>query len=691
MNLRDSSCSFALVLLVACGSGDELALSGGGDTAGAGESTTGNASGTATADSSADSRASGTDSAGSEEDAGSSSGDPNGADGDTGPASPEDFSECEGIACGNGTCILGEDGPACLCDPGYAAAGLQCIPCEPAAAPWPLEIGRIDIELDVTLGGADFPASEYEDGNIVLRGRGTGDEILVGSTHDPVLVATVVPGDYDVFYEHESGTSVPMNRRARVAVISVEAGGEPIGIEIPIERIEGTFEIDGEAPSASPYQSGRVWLKDPLTGDSVLLGTTDTGSFSLNVIPGEYDVRYEHFAGDEMPQNQDAWVGHASVEDGGGEVVQVLPVVIRTTTVAGNFTVAGQIPSASPYESGRIVALDRYSGESIELGLTHDRAFSIRLVQGEYDIVYERVAGGEQVPANKHALLSTQSLFADGALDIDVPAVTVYGSFRFDGAPAPPDNADDAVITLRDAAGTDMVVLGNTHDGVYEKLVIPGVYDVYYHHESAGAAVPLNTHALVAAAPVMQDMTLLEIEVPTIDVAGAITINGAVPPDSEYEDGRIYLRNLETGDSVLLGSTRDGAFAGKVIPAVYDVVYVVEAAGGAAVPVNSAAVLATVDVGTTPQFDVDVPSIPFSGSFTIDGGTPPANPADNAFVLLEDARTGDVVYLGNTNAGAYAQPIASGTYVVYYRAMATSGLVPENTNFGVSCIVISAP
>jgi hypothetical protein len=691
MITRALVCSSALAL-AACGTDSAGALadedghqgsSGGASTATATATTDPN--GTTAGDESADE---GIDEGGTSD--GASSGAATAPGNEDGPLGPEDFAECEGIDCGDGVCVNGEDGPACECFDGFAAAGLTCIPCTAVASPYPLDIGLVDVVLDVKLAGVDPPASEYEDGNIVLRGAGAGDEILVGSTHDEVLVATVVPGTYDVYYEHESGTMVPANQRAKVATVDMDVGGEPIVIDIPVVPIAGSFAIDGAPPSPSSYESGVLRLVDPTSGDEVMLGGTDAGSFAMNVIAGDYDVRWQHFDGDEVAQNHDAWVRYAHFEPT-AEVVQQLAVEIRTGLVSGAITIGGQTPSKSAYESGRIVATDAYTGETIVLGTTDAGSYETRLVHGSYLIHYERIAGGELVPANKRAWVGQLDVGGDTGLDVDVPVVTVSGSFRFDGVDAPPDNGDDAVITLRDASGEDVVVLGNTHDGVFEKLIVPGMYDVYYHHESVGTAVPLNTHALIGPAPVLEDMTVLEVEVPTVDVSGAITLNGAIPPDSEYEDGRIYLRNLDTGDSVLLGSTRDGAFTGKVIPAVYDVVYVVEAAGGAEVPVNSAAVLTTIDVAATPVFDVDVPSIPFSGSLTVAGETPPGNPADNAWVLLEDVKTKDVVYLGNTNAGGYAQPIATGTYVVYYRAQGSSGLVPESANFGVECIELTAP
>jgi hypothetical protein len=165
-----------------------------------------------------------------------------------------------------------------------------------------------------------------------------------------------------------------------------------------------------------------------------------------------------------------------------------------------------------------------------------------------------------------------------------------------------------------------------------------------------------------------------------------VTVNGAPPPASEYDDGRIYLRNLETDDSVLLGSTRLGAISGLVVPGQYEVYYSVETAGQI-VPLNAGAYIGTIEVQPDVPVDlpVDIRTHDFAGVVTINDGAPPASDADRGLLLLEDAETDDVIQLGEVAAGSFSVPLMSGTYVMYYEVLQSSGGVPVNTHAAIGC------
>lgn len=65
-----------------------------------------------------------------------------------------------------------------------------------------------------------------------------------------------------------------------------------------------------------------------------------------------------------------------------------------------------------------------------------------------------------------------------GHLNVDIPTITLSGSFTLNGAPAPA-NEPFGLVFLLDATG-DAVVLGQVSDRSYvARHVIPGTYDVY--------------------------------------------------------------------------------------------------------------------------------------------------------------------------------------------------------------------
>lgn len=619
------------------------------------------------------------------DDAGESSG------GETTGGDPNDGgegAECTEIDCGpNGECVLGDNGtPMCSCDQGHASIGYRCVPCEPSMGTVDLDLPLVVVTGRVLINGDTPPSSEYEDGNLFLRNLATGDEVYLGSTHDAELQATVVPGTYDVVYEHETGGDlVPSNRGVRLEMVEVDNMDELL-IDIPVSTVSGDITLGGAAPPQVPYENGQVVLRNLATGDEVLLAETSEGEYLTNIVPGTYAVHYRALASDTIaPANPDAFIETIEVP-APSEIVHTFDIDIPVVHVDGDLTVAGAAPPAVPYENGRITFVDSTTGSEIDVAETREGAYDAVLVPGTYDIFYSRIAGTDIVPANKHARLETfVDLTQSKTHAIDVGAATLSGAMTVAGQPAPSDNSDDGVLSLRDQATGDIAVLGNTHDGSFSRIVVPGTYEVYYGQETAGSTVPTNLNAKVADLVVGPGATASDIDIPAIDVQGTITVNGGTPPTSEYSDGRLYLRNLDTEDSVLLGNTRMGQFSAKIVPGPYEVVYVVETAGDG-VPVNAAAILDTVVLDTPQAFDVDVPVVPLSGLITLEGSAPPATTEDHGLLFLEDVDTSDVIFLGDTRNGSYATRVASGRYLIWYRLGASSGQVPSNLDAGLRCI-----
>jgi len=665
----------AVVPFVACSSGSADSFVTGGDITGDGADEAGDTAAegvTGTADS-------------------GSPTDTDNADGSEGPsaedgtAGGEDLGDvCDGIDCGNGFCSPGEDGPVCTCDPGHAPLGLTCIACEvPKATDFDLFL--VTGTLRVTFEGAAPPQNEFEDGIVSLRNRVSGDEVVLGNTHDPELYVAALPGVYDVVYASESGGAVlPQNRGVVVdQIVLVEGEDVDEVIDIEVGRLQGSITIDDAAPPAVPTEQGRLWLRNPDTGDSVLLGSTNNGSYDVIVVPGAYEIRYEHVAGSSVPANADAHVGDAVVLVD-SEVPAQANIAIRTATLSGAIRIDSAEPPDSPYENGRLTLLGPTSpSDIIPLGETRNGAYQVKVVEGWYEVVYEWVAGSAVVPANAHAMLSPLDGTYSSEADIDIPVQTISGAFTLgdQGVPPPADPTDDGNVYLRQ--GGDSVYLGNTAYGAYERRVIPGVYDVFFSQDSSRGGVPTNTNARIHEGVLVPE-TLAEISIPVAQISGPILVGGAAPPSSDYDDGHVYLRNADTHDSVLLANTRESGFTATVVPGVYDIVYVAETPGGQ-LPVNAGAVIGTVDVAASKEFAVDVPVLQLAGSIAVDGQTPPVSPDDVGLLFLVDGRTLDPVYLGSTAGAGYSQRVTPGDYLVFYRAQSSSGLVPTNSNANLGC------
>jgi hypothetical protein len=609
--------------------------------------------------------------------------------GDDDPSSDE-ARGCQELDCGPGWCDDDAEVPVCECPEGHASVGYGCVPCEAMADTANLDLPLIVVTGRILLNGSVPPVSQYEHGDLFLRNPATGDEVFLGNTRAGEYTATVLPGTYDIIFVKRSGSSLVPDNLAGFVTRQLIDNHEPIDIELRTTAVAGSILFDDQTPPASQYENGRVFLHNVSTGDEVPLAQTRDATFAANVLPGTYSLRYEALAASTIaPHNPEAILRVIEVPEP-SEIVHEIDASIPIATVHGSITLAGAAPPDSQYENGRIIFVDRTTGAQMEVAQTRKGEYSIPLVHGTYDIVYERIAGSTIVPRNERALLVEQiAIESSQTIDLDISVASLTGSVTIDGQLPPTSTSDDGVIRLYDSSTGDVVVLGHTRHGSFSRLVVPGTYEVRYAQATAGAIMPANLNARLEDVVVAAGDGDVVIDIPVAAVSGAITVGGAPPPTSEYSDGRIYLRNAESDDSVLLGNTRLASFDARVVPGVYDVVYVVETTGDG-VPLNGAAHLLTVDVRQTPSFDIDVPLVRLHGTITVDGKSPPDTAENHGVLFVQDVLSNDRVALGDTRAGTYATRITAGRYLVGYRMSESSGLVPQNNDALLECIDLIA-
>jgi hypothetical protein len=598
-------------------------------------------------------------------------------------------SPCAEVDCGNGVCVEEEDGPKCECFDDYEPLGLTCVQCKAIGTPYDIDVPMIEVTGTITVNGFSPPASQYDDANIYLRNKGTGDEVFLGNTHDESFAAAVVPGTYDVYYELEDGgTLVPVNERARLQTVVLTDSGA-LNVDIPAVALSGTITMNGGPPPQEVYQNGYVYLRNRVTKDAVRLGETRDGSFVVPVIPGDYEVFYVlKEGGMQVPANANARLEQAAIPNT-PEAGATLDIDIPAVILRGDFTINGSTPPDSQYDTGAI-SLRNETGDEVLLGATREGNFRLAIVPGRYDVYYSVTQAGSTVPMNKEALMGTvdvpPTFEVDVVRNVDVATVSVSGDFLVDNAPPPAATNDDGVVLLHDPTTGDEMVLGNTHDGSYERILVPGTYDIHYSQTTSSGGVPQNTNAKLGTVDLVTP-TAQNVNIPTVQVTGTITVGGQPPPLTQYDDGRLYLRNAETGDSVLLGNTHEGGFSALVIPGTYDVHYALET-GGTDVPVNNDAYVQTVEVEAGVPLQIDIDVIDLVGNFLVGGIPAPPTITDFGRVYLEHTATRDAVYLGSTNDGSYGQRLVTGRYLLYYRQQNANGQVPTNTNAGLACLDI---
>lgn len=163
--------------------------------------------------------------------------------------------------------------------------------------------------------------------------------------------------------------------------------------------------------------------------------------------------------------------------------------------------------------------------------------------------------------------------------------------------------------------------------GSYQARVIAGDYDVVYAvTQTDDVAVPRNAGAVVAQISVEAD-PVVDIDVPTVLLTGAVTIDGAAPP-MMGDGGVLRLRDAGTGETF------------ELAPGVILV--------GGAVPASDAL-----------------------GELRLE----PATTATSGFPLADVADAD------------YAVRVTPGSYIVRYAVVDYVG-VPANTNAALACIVV---
>ncbi|KIG17666.1 putative hemagglutinin/hemolysin-related protein [Enhygromyxa salina] len=447
-------------------------------------------------------------------------------------------------------------------------------------------------------------------------------------------------------------------------------------LELEIVSFEGQFLLAGAPPPKLEYDDANVWLENHRTGDRAFVGNTHDLSFAVRVTPGIYDVIYEvETPGTLMPQNARAWLGQVALFD----PLEAADINIPVASYSGAITLAGAPPPALEYDDANILFRDHGTGNEVVAGNTHDGSYSVRLVPGTYDVVYRVETPGPVIPRNDGAVLETVNVEFSAVDNIDVPSVALEGTFTINSAPAPASEYDDANIVLESqTAGT--VALGNTHDGGYALNVIPGSYEMVYMHDT-GPNVPQNKRARFGSFDVFAP-EVKPIDIEMVQLSGALMINQVAAPASEFDDGVVYLRGVNSDDEVLLGNTHDGAYLVNLMPGTYDTYYSQETSGGT-VPDNKHARVSTgttvVNTGEVEVHDVNVAAVAISGAFTFAGGPPPASDYEDGRIYLRSTTTDDAVLLGNTHDGSYAAVVVPGEYEVFY-VQEAGGAVPGNQN-----------
>lgn len=187
-----------------------------------------------------------------------------------------------------------------------------------------------------------------------------------------------------------------------------------------------------------------------------------------------------------------------------------------------------------------------------------------------------------------------------------------------------------------------------------------------------------------AARAQLEEPQSLPIDVSSATVLGAILVDGAPAPPGAGEQALVHLWALDAPTQattqVTLGGTSAQAYgpakivAGDYVPA-YEFLF-----SSGALPENPMAEVgpATLLSGDT-TFDIDIPTVEITFTFTVDGVAPPSASSQAGSIWLRHVATGGEMWVASTHVGGGTIRVIPGTYDVVYRHQA-GDTMPQNQN-----------
>jgi hypothetical protein len=268
------------------------------------------------------------------------------------------------------------------------------------------DVQGVTLDINATLNGQAFPASEYQDGILELFDASSDSYSLLGNTHSPFASLVVVPGTYDIVYSHETGDAVPQNIRGTVDAGYVIAGDQQLDLDVTAYLLTGSVTLDTAAFPQSQYNTADFLLSGPASTEDIFLFASHSQDEPAMVLPGTYDVIYACHNCIEIPFNSYATVVTAYDVNADG----VVSTDLSSVRVEASATLNGGAFDPSIYQSGLI-----WGGigneDAVELTRTNVATPDIILLTGDYNFYYQH-KNGDQVPANTWALVDQQAVVA---------------------------------------------------------------------------------------------------------------------------------------------------------------------------------------------------------------------------------------------------------------------------------------
>jgi hypothetical protein len=391
----------------------------------------------------------------------------------------------------------------------------------------------------------------------------TGHAIEFEEVDDLLATRDLIAGVYDLRYRG-GGYRLPDNIGAIVMDDAVIAKSGHIVLDVPMIDQVGTVTIAGQQYLGN---GASIELFSPTLGEARIgISEYDEEEYFARLIPGTYDVRYR--AQDEvvgLPDNENAIIPlglNITIDEGTTDVD--VPMVTRS----GALTLDG-VPVEADEWGAELYYVNRTTGDRVLINDLAWGEYSIEIIPGVYDLLYDLYEPRAVLPGNDEALIAPGLVIDEsGVFDIDVPKITVSGSMTVDGQTVAEPEEAEILFAQRETGGRALA--GDLALGTYSTHLIPGTYDIVYdtsYPYEVPVGLPVNRSATVLWQVPLHESGNFDIDVPTVQVTGNITINGEPVPGGAIDLVQVGGYDARLGFSAEPYST-------LVVPGTYAVEYV---------------------------------------------------------------------------------------------------------------------
>lgn len=560
----------------------------------------------------------------------------------------------------------------------------------------------------VFLDGAPLPDQASSRGALWFRSLPAGErvELELESTGSATYSLRLAPGRYAVGYAGIAESCLdgpapifPCNDATVLEDVELVVDGN-LDVNIPTAHVSGAITVNTAPMANAPAERGQLVFRhgDASTYAAPGSGVAGPASYAVTLVAGSYDIEWNgnstlclDDAAPPVPCNRGTLLQDIALSATG-----VVDVDVPMVHVTGQVRVNGStMPNGSADRGSIAFSLGDSTLATKSFGSSGAATYVASLLPATYRVIWNGNEAtcpnlaGPAAPCNSGTLLDAIALDNDGVLDIDVPAATVTGNVTIDGAPMSSASAARGELRFQaEAEGAEpatVVTFGPSGAGTFQTTLLEATYRVSWHGNASlcdgtvAPPVPCN------AGTVLDNLALggngnVDVDVSTVVVQGAVTVNGSPMSDAGGERGHLSftLANDDEEEEYAapaFGATGPAHYLLRLITGTYRVDFHGEPARcvdptPASVPCNGAVLMSNLALTTSGVLDLDAPAITLQGAVTLDGTPMPNASLDRGTLELLRIGSDTVTTRAFQTLGAatYALTVAPGNYVVTHAA-----------------------